>query len=349
MFDAQSLLVKSGCDAVLLISHENTFYAANYESTFAYVLITAERTYYLTDARYTQEARKCIEGMEIKECSPSDLYNIINSLISGLRTLAYDEDISLREYRELVNGIVGVELVPLGERCKDMRKVKSGREIDNIVKAQHIAEKAFEKLLGFVKEGVTERECAYTLEYYMKKYGGEAISFDTIVAFGENTACPHAHPSLRKLKKGDFITCDFGTVIGGYHGDMTRTFAFGKPTHKMIEVYKIVHKANLMAIDSIRAGVKASDVDAVARNFIADAGYGECFGHGLGHGVGVEIHEEPRLSPSCHDILEVNNVVTVEPGIYIDNEFGVRIEDIVIVEENGVRDINTLTKELIIL
>lgn len=349
MFDWKLLLRSSGADAVILTSPSNTLYASGYVSSFRTALLTKDGGYFLTDSRYFGEASEKVKGLNVVECSNQSLYSTLIELLQGAKRVAYDTDISLVEYLELTAKLASFELVPLGKELSLMRSVKSDMEIEKIRKALSISEKAFDMLLGFVREGVSERECAYTLEYYMMKLGGERISFDTIMAFGENTAYPHAHPTDKRLEKGMFVTCDFGAVVDGYHSDITRTFVFGKPTDKMLDVYNTVKDAGSLAMENIKDGVSARYVDSVAREHISKKGYGEYFTHSLGHGVGIDIHEEPRLASSSDTVLVTNNVVTVEPGIYIGGEFGVRIEEMVVVKDDGNERLNVSTRELIML
>ena len=348
MYSKKELLDYTHGNNALIISPSNTYYIAEYESSFCYILVTEDKDYFLTDSRYVTEAREHIPNMEVIECTGYNAYEIMRNLATT-KTIYFDEDIMLSEYNDLQRELAEFELSPLGSIILEMRAIKSDREIECIIRAQNIAEQAFEKLLLDVKEDVTEQDLVANLEYYMKRLGGEVLSFDTIVAFGTNGDTPHAHPGNRKLKSGDFVTIDFGTTINGYHGDMTRTFAFGKPTDEMKRVYNIVRDAQRMAIDEAMAGKRCDYIDSIARNYIRDNGYGEYFGHGLGHSVGIEIHEDPRFSPSCDYVLRENNVITVEPGIYIPKKFGIRIEDIIIIKDNKQIDINNLTRELIIL
>lgn len=349
MFDGKKLLRSSGADGVILMSPSNTLYASGYKSSFGAIVLVRENGYFLTDSRYTGEASKIIKGLKVVECSHKNMYETVIGLLGDAKSVAYDTDIMLSDYLELIAKLEDFELKPLSDSLSQMRSVKSEIEIEKIREALSISEKAFDMLLGYVKEGVTEKECAYTLEYYMMKLGGERISFDTIMAFGENTAYPHAHPTDKKLERGMFVTCDFGTVIDGYHSDITRTFAFGKPTDKMIDVYKTVKDAGSVAMENIKSGISAGYADSLARDYIAKKGYGEYFTHSLGHGVGIDIHEEPRLTALSDNILCSGNVVTIEPGIYIDGEFGVRIEEMVVVKDNGVNRLNVSGRELIVL
>jgi Xaa-Pro aminopeptidase len=230
-----------------------------------------------------------------------------------------------------------------------LRSIKTENEVESIVKAQRIAEDAFNHILKFIKVGVTEKEIALELDFYMLRNGGEGLSFETIAVSGKNSSMPHGVPCDKKVENGDFITMDFGTIINGYHSDMTRTVAVGFATDEMKNVYDAVLKAQKNCLDNIKAGISCKDGDMFARSVINDSGYGKYFTHSTGHGVGVEIHEFPNLSPASDSILQVGNIVTVEPGIYIPGKFGVRIEDMALITENGCRNLTNAPKELIIL
>ena len=230
-----------------------------------------------------------------------------------------------------------------------LRMIKSADEIALMKSAQEIAERAFTHILDFIKPGVTEREVSLELDYFMLRSGAEALSFETIAVSGVNSSMPHGVPSDKKIENGDFVTMDYGAVCGGYHSDMTRTVAVGNVSAEQKKVYDTVLKAQLAALEAMRPGVRCADADRAARDVIEAAGYGEFFGHGTGHGVGIEIHEEPRVSPTAVDILETGNVVTDEPGIYLPGQFGVRIEDMVLITENGFENLTKAPKELIVL
>lgn len=241
------------------------------------------------------------------------------------------------------------EFILAQEAIQESRQVKDEKELSLIAKAEAIGDAAFSHILEMIRPGVTEAEIALELEFFMKRQGAAKLSFDTIVASGPNSSMPHAQVTDRKLQPGDFITMDFGCVYQGYCSDMTRTVALGKPSEEMRRIYEIVSEANCRAMEAVRAGVKCSFIDAAARDYIADMGYGEYFGHGLGHSVGLEIHEEPRFSPKCDVVTKENMVITDEPGIYLPGKFGVRIEDLLVVKEGGCECLSHSPKELIIL
>ena len=237
----------------------------------------------------------------------------------------------------------------MDEAVNELRRAKNQQEKEKILAAQAIAEKAFDHALGLIREGVTEREVALTLDFFMLRNGAEAVSFETIAVSGKNSSMPHGVPSNKKIEKGDFLTLDFGAVVDGYHSDMTRTVAIGEVSSKQAEIYETVLKAQLASLETLRAGVSCKEADAAARDIIVSAGYGEFFGHGTGHGVGIEIHEQPRLSPKSSQTLIAGDVVTVEPGIYLPGEFGVRIEDMAFITENGFENLTKSPKSLIII
>ena len=237
--------------------------------------------------------------------------------------------------------------IPLAGRVDRLRRIKTPEEIGYMRRAEEIGDEAFEALLPLLKPGMTELEAAAELEYQMKKRGAEGFSFDTIMASGIHSSMPHAIPSGKKLEAGDFITMDFGCTYQGYCSDMTRTVVMGKADEKQKEMYGIVLRAQRAALELIRAGLPGSRVDREAREIIEKAGYGDCFGHGLGHSVGLYIHEEPRLSPSDDTILEPGMIETVEPGIYVPGFGGVRIEDMVAVTEDGCENLTRSPKELL--
>ena len=241
------------------------------------------------------------------------------------------------------------ELVPAQKLVNGLRAAKDQEEIELMVKAQEITDRAFREILTFIQPGMTEQEIAAKLQYDMLRFGAMRMSFDPIVASGPNGSRPHAIPGPRKIQRGEFVTMDFGCVYGGYCSDMTRTVAIGEPTEELKKVYHIVLEAQLAGIAAARAGVPGKSIDAAARKVIEEAGYGEYFGHGYGHSVGIEIHESPNANTRDESLMPVGAAVSAEPGIYLPGKFGVRIEDVTILTENGCIDITQSPKELIIL
>lgn len=340
--------------AALIMSEENICYFTSFHSSNGYLIVTGEKAYFFTDSRYIEAAQNkitsCDEVLLLKSMK-EELVPFIASL--GKNELFVEaERITLSRYTELKTLFSSVTVNGNGEldkKISEIRTVKNREQVNTIIKAQRIAEKAFDYILTFIKEGVTEKEVALALEYFMLKNGADALSFDTIAVSGKNSSMPHGVPTDKKIEKGDFITMDYGAVCDFYHSDMTRTVAVGEVSSKQIEVYETVLKAQEEAFRVMKAGVPAKDVDKAARDVIRNAGYGDFFGHGLGHGVGVEIHELPSLNPSSTAILEAGNIVTNEPGIYLPGEFGVRIEDMALITDDGYENLTLSEKKLIIL
>ncbi len=338
--------------AFLISSPENRRYLTGFASSDGYLLITRSEAVFFIDSRYIEAAQKsiteCTEIVLLKSLS-AQLKEHVEKL--GISTVFTEcERLSVAEFNKFCE-TAGCEC--RAEKADDavnaLRRSKCGEEKAKILAAQSIAEKAFDHILGFIKEGVTEREVALTLDFFMLRSGAECVSFETIAVSGKNSSMPHGVPCDKKIEKGDFITMDFGAVVDGYHSDMTRTVAVGEVSSKQAEIYETVLRAQESSLRILKAGVSCRDADAAARDIIEKAGYGEFFGHGTGHGVGIEIHEQPRLSPKSGQTLQVGDVVTVEPGIYLPDEFGVRIEDMAIIAENGFENLTKSPKNLIIL
>lgn len=341
-------------EGVLILSEENRFYLTGFHSSNGFCLITREKSIFATDFRYIEAALKTVKYFTVTE-EKGRRISLLSEILgqNKIKKLILEADyVSVGLFNTYKRELDGIEIVADGKIDKlirDFRKVKTDEEVKYIATASSISDKAFSELLPFIKEGITEKELAARLEYLLKINGGDGLAFETIAVSGENSSKPHGVPSDRRIRKGDFITLDFGATYKGYCSDITRTVALGYVTDEMKKVYDTVHKAQTEALKHIRTGAICKDVDAVARNIIAFAGYGDSFGHGLGHSLGIEIHESPALSPSCDEVLCENTVVTCEPGIYLAGKFGVRIEDTVLVTKDGCKPLNQVTKELIIL
>ena len=339
-------------EALFVVSHENRRYLTDFPSSDGYLLITKNDAVLFVDSRYIEaaqnNARGCDEIVLLKSLS-EQMPAYVEKL--GIKTVFTEaEKLSVASFSEIGKAFgCDCRAEKTDELICDLRRIKTEAEKNKILAAQSIAEKAFDHILGFIKEGVTEREVALALDFFMLKNGAECVSFDTIAVSGKNSSMPHGVPSDKKIEKGDFITLDYGAVVGGYHSDMTRTVAVGGVSSKQAEVYETVLTAQEKSLEILRAGVSCKDADAAARDVIKNAGYGQFFGHGTGHGVGIEIHEAPRVSPKSESILQVGDVVTVEPGIYLPSEFGVRIEDMAFITENGCENLTKSPKNLIIL
>ena len=342
----------STVDAALITEDVNRRYFTGMKSSAGTVLVTREKAYLIIDFRYIEKARKTVHDAEV--IMQEKLYEQINAILSkhGAKTLAIESRSvtvsQLNSFRKSITAEID-DSDALSIAIDALRIVKTQDEIDKIIKAQRIAEAAFEDVLNFIKPGVTEREVGLHLDYYMLSHGAEALSFDTIAVSGPNTSLCHGVPTDRPVKEGEFVLMDYGATYDGYHSDMTRTVCVGKPTEKMEEVYAIVLDAQLKALAAIKPGALGSDIDGIARKVITDAGYGDAFGHSLGHGVGMNIHETPNAGPSSKHVFRENMIVTVEPGIYLPDEFGVRIEDFVIIRENGCENMTLAKKNLISL
>lgn len=350
MLDKLISSLPKSVDGVLIVSETNRRYFTSFPSSDGILLATKNGSVFLTDSRYIEEAQnvvKCCEVAELKKAS-EQLPELCKKF--GVKTLMAESDrltvSQLKAYRKMLKGVL-LTTVNTDKLIDELREVKSNEELESVTKAQRIAEAAFEHILGFIREGVTEKEIALTIDFFMLKNGAEAISFETIAISGANTSKPHGVPTDKKVCNGDFITIDYGAVVNGYHSDMTRTVAVGEVSDEQINIYETVLEAQLRALAMLKEGVKCSEVDAAAREYIKEKGYGEFFRHSTGHGVGLEIHEKPTLSPKNDKKLQVGNIVTIEPGIYIPGKYGVRIEDMAIITKNGCANLTKIPKELV--
>lgn len=339
-------------DALIVLAPANTFYLSGYASSNCAIVLTRRHSYFVTDTRYAEEARKMLNGAFEVTVADADEYRQLSelALIDGAEKIGWDDTISYREYRALSNALarLNCESVPIGDEIACFRDVKNTEEIDKIVKAQAITERAFDEILKFIEEGVSEIEVAARLEYAMLNEGAQ-IAFDSIVAFGDHGSVPHAHRGERRLRRGEFVTMDFGAKYQGYCSDMTRTVALGYVSDRQADIYDAVLRAQKCALDGIKAGIRGCEGDALARAYLTQRGYGEYFTHSLGHGLGVEIHEGTGMTPRTQAFLKSGMVVSVEPGVYVPGECGVRIEDIVVVRDDGVSNLTKSNKNLIIL
>lgn len=344
-------LADYGVDAMLVTSEPGEFYAVGFHGE-GVVLVTAGECAYITDSRYIEKARETVTGAWVSVVEQGRGYLVqINEFLdaNSIQKLGIEEGyLTLKTY-QLYEKELHAQLVPAGKALLDLRAAKDNYELDCMIKAQRIAERAFDEMLSFLRPGVTEREAAAKLTYDMLRFGGEKNSFDPIVVSGPNGSLPHGIPGDRAIRSGDFVTMDFGCKWGGYCSDMTRTVAVGQPTEEMVKVYELVLRAQLAGIAASRAGVPGKEIDTAARRVIEAGGYGPYFGHGYGHSLGLEIHEGPNANSRDDTLMPIGAVVSAEPGIYLPGRFGVRIEDVVVMEEGGCRVITQAPKELIIL
>lgn len=344
-------LPENGVDAMLLTSEPGEYYAIGFHGE-GVVVVTAGECFYFTDSRYIEAANSLVIGCEITMTGTGRNYRaMVQEVVDrcGIKKLGFEESyLSVSAYR-LWEKEVTAELIPAQKLVNGLRAAKDQEEIALMVKAQEITDRAFSEICKFIRPGMTEQEIAAKLQYDMLRFGAMRMSFDPIVASGPNGSKPHAIPSEKKVAEGEFITMDFGCVYGGYCSDMTRTVALGEPSEEMKKVYHTVLQAQLAGIAVTRAGVTGKSIDAAARKVIEDAGYGPYFGHGYGHSLGIEIHESPNANTREESLLPVGAAVSAEPGIYLPGKFGVRIEDVTILTEDGCIDITKSPKELIIL
>lgn len=317
-------------EGVILTGYANIFYYSGFTSEDAVVFITKDRQVLVTDSRYTVQARAEARDFEIRDVTEgvAKIASLLDCEVLGFEENAVTVS-QLSEYRKF-----GKKLVPMQSLISELRRVKDEREIRRLAAAEALADSAYSYTIENFEYGMTERDVALSLEFYMRKNGASGTSFDTVVASGVRSSMPHGVATDKVIGIGDFVTMDFGCRLDGYCSDITRTVVVRKCSQRQREIYETVLAAQKAAISAIKPGVKCSDIDKVARDIIAAAGYGGNFGHSLGHSVGIEIHERPVFAPRTDEITKVGNVITVEPGIYIDGFGGVRIEDVVAIGEN---------------
>ena len=340
------------CDCGIINDDVNRRYFTGMKSSDGTLVVFKDKAYLIIDFRYIEKARNTVTDCEV--ILQGRLYHQINELIKkhDAKTAAVNTESCTLEQFSLMKSALKVQLSSdntFSKLIRKIRMIKTQDEIDLMIQAQRIAEKGYDHILDFIRPGMTEREVQLELDFFMLKNGAEDLSFDTIALSGKNTSLPHGVAGEKPINNGEFVLLDFGAVVQGYHSDMTRTFCVGEPTDKMWSVYETVLDAQLAALNAVKAGMSGKELDKIARDIIESAGHGNEFGHSLGHGVGMEIHESPYASPNKDDILEHNSIVTIEPGIYIENEFGVRIEDFVVVKNNGCENMTLAEKKLIIV
>lgn len=345
-------LAEKNLDAVIIENEKNQRYAAGFPFTDGSVIVAREGAWLITDSRYIEAANLHAEGVEVLMYErQKPLRDFISELIStaAVKRLGIEEkSVSYGRYLNLKEQLP-CELVPAQYIFSDLRASKSEEEIGYMKEAQAISEAALDEVLGIIRPGMTETEIAAELVYRMLRHGSEGNSFDPIVVTGTKTSMPHGVPGDNVVKDGDFLTMDFGCIKHGYCSDMTRTVAIGHATDEMQKIYSIVLEAQLTGIAASAAGVPGCEIDAAARKVISDAGYGEYFGHGYGHSLGLDIHEAPNANPLGTAAMPAGAVVSAEPGIYLPGKFGVRIEDVVVMREGGCEVITKAPKQLIVL
>lgn len=360
----EKILLAKKLDGILVSSPANMRNSAGFRGE-GIVFISRHRPLVFTDSRYTIAAKEECPEAEVIQYKKNIYENWLTELMERLgreavaaMSIGYeDETMTVQTYQMILalckkHKLEHMTLVPLHKGLDQLRQVKTGQEILNIEKAEKIGDRAFTRIVEKIREcrsrgeNLTEKQVAAYLEFYMKEMGAEGTSFGTIAASGLHSSMPHAIPTDKVLEEGDFLTMDFGCRVNGYCSDMTRTVVIGKAVERQKEIYDVVLRAQTAAIQAVKPGIKGCEVDAVARDIIREAGYGDCFGHSLGHSVGLMIHETPCFSPKDETVLELGMVITVEPGIYVEGFGGVRIEDVVAVTEDGCRNLTRSPKEL---
>lgn len=348
-------ILDNNSQAVLLTNEKNIGYFCGFFHSEGYLLVTKNETVLFVDFRYHEAALKKSSG-----CRVVCFTKLFKDLVSEFKNksvanvLFEASDITVEKYNRFKKAFSenNIECIcdgNLDRKIEEIRCIKDESEIEKIAKAQEITEKSYLEVLNYLKPGVSERRIALELEHLIKLNGGEGVSFDLITITGKKTSLPHGLPSDDIVSEGDFFTFDIGSIFDGYHSDTTRTVAIKSASEEMKMIYDIVLKAQLAVLDGVKPGVKCSDVDKIARDIISENGYGKYFGHATGHGVGLDIHESPVVSPRSETILKKGMIITDEPGIYLPGKFGVRIEDMVLVTPDGHRNFCHLTKELVVL
>jgi len=345
----QHRVSEEGLDAFVLINVEgsdrpNLRYLTGFTGTFG-ILIIGKDEIFATDSRYTERAGREVPDLPVEKVKGKWLAWLAERLKAlGARRVAIGaQTTSVYVFKELERR--GVELVPMEGWVESLRRVKDPEEVERIAAAAQLTDQGLRWILGKLRPGMTEREVALELEMWYRKHGADDVAFDLIVAFGEDSSMPHHMPGDRELREGELILLDIGAKVDGYCADLTRVVALGRPTPEARAIYELVLTANRAGIEALQAGVTGVEADRAARKVIQEAGYGDHFGHGLGHGVGLEVHEGPRLSPTSEDTLEAGMVVTVEPGVYLPGRFGVRIEDLAVVRPDGCEILSSFPKE----
>lgn len=336
--------------ALLVTNPYSRRYLTDFTGTSGVALITEDKAYFITDFRYTEQATSQIKGYEIVE-QKTTLIDAVAELVQqhNLSKVGFEQESMTYAEFDRYQKALSTELVPTTGIIEKIRLIKSEDELTIIKQACQIADEAYLHILDFIKPGMTELQVSNELEFFMRSKGATSSSFDIIVASGMRSALPHGVATDKVIESGDFVTLDFGAYFNGYVSDVTRTLAVGEPSEKLKEIYQVVLDSQLLALEKIKPGMTGKEADAISRDYIASKGYGDAFGHSLGHGIGLEVHEGPGLSSRSDVVLEPGMVITIEPGIYLPGIGGVRIEDDALVTETGVEKLTHTSKELFIL
>ncbi|MFA6730287.1 MAG: aminopeptidase P family protein [Eubacteriales bacterium] len=344
--------IKEKANIGVFFDEVSQYWLTGFYSTDSLVIVTEENTLLFLDSRYLAAAEKeksngGLYGDVVLYPLAGGVFEALNSYAPKGGAALDSALISLSRFEFLKENCKGREFVPMENICGELRSVKTSDEIEKIKKAQAITDKTFSYILNVIKPGVTEKRIAAEIEFFIKTNGGDGVAFDTIAVSGLSSAFPHGTPQDKAIRENSFITLDFGAKYKGYCSDMTRTVVLGRADDEMRHVYSVVLEAQISALSAIKGGMTGREADGIARDVIAKAGYGKYFGHSLGHSLGIEIHERPNFSPKSETVIPPGAVMTVEPGIYIENKFGVRIEDMVVITPGGVENLTKSPKELI--
>jgi len=338
-------------EGVVITSRPNTLYFSGFAGSSSVIVITQTKAFFATDFRYIEHAKEiCGKSYKVEQFEKRADDWLLEKLFDlKLELVGFEEqEVSQARYTEWMRK-PPCRFTAIQDELSRIRMVKDKTEVAKLQKAVDLAEDTFDYIIGIMRPGMTENQVAAEMEYYMRKNGATAPAFETIVASGKRSSLPHGHASEKIIEKGDPVTMDFGALLDGYNSDMTRTVFVGEPTSKMKDIYNTVLKAQQASEEMVHAGLTGAEIDKIARDIIYGAGYEGCFGHGLGHAVGIEVHESPRLSPSNPNPIENGNVLTVEPGIYVEGYGGVRIENMVLVNGTEPMVFNKSSKEMLIL
>lgn len=349
-----AIMAEQGLDSLFLNNVQNIRYISGYTGEDSYILISPKGRWFITDYRYSEQAEEECQDFEVicRNRQTTSLGQCVNNLLkdNGIKQMGFERNhINYGMIEDIKADLESIQTLPTANIVEDMRYVKDAEEIALTKKAAAIADKAFDKLMDIIKVGMTEAEAALELEYYMKKYGAEGLAFDTILLAGARTSMPHGIPSDKVIEHGDFVTIDFGALYKGYRSDMTRTFIMGEASEEQVRLYNSVLESQKIGVAAVKAGITGKEPDDRVKDILVRDKYYEHAGKGLGHGVGLNLNEPPFLSQICKDELQENCVITIEPGVYIPGFGGVRVEDTVVVTENGCEIITHTPKELLII
>ena len=350
LFKLRQALKEQQIDALLITSEYNRRYMTGFTGSSGVAIISADAAVFITDFRYTEQASKQVQGFDIVQHNGLIYQEVAEQVKKlGVATIGFEQDTMTYATYELYKQAISAKFVPVSGLIEKIRLIKTPEEINIIKVACEIADKAFSHILTYMKPGITELDVSNELEFFMRKQGATSSSFDIIVASGLRSALPHGVATNKVIEQGDFVTLDFGAYYNGYISDITRTVAVGNPNAKLVDMYNAVLESQLLALEKVGPGMTGREADAIARDYLASKGYAEAFGHSLGHGIGLEVHENPGLSMRSSTVLQPNMVVTIEPGVYIPGVGGVRIEDDIVITETGNEILTHSSKQLIIL